>query len=510
MEGAVVNRSSRLHSTTPLSVGQLLMLGLDVIPVQPGDKRPACAAWQNIPPSDQWRGMTDRYNFGLRMGGAHGLAAADGDDRRAVENIRRGLVGLGLDCPTVLTPHGRHFYLRVENPPGGDTRLLRPEVGKGELRFGRGSFVVLPPSTVDGRRYRFLRGARAADLLTSPLVAWSDLAWLVDTRASAAAALPVNLARYPLSSKVLCLFETLHAAQKGEAVGGYPSRSEAEAFIVSSMILHGWPFEDIRAEFERWQPGHFAQHAKPDDYLRAMYHKCIAHLASSDDAKEIAEMYRAALSVPWPGRGGGNDRAAYLGLLSIAFVSNRPAYAVTASERSVAEQAAMSAHGAHNALMRLGQTGLVNRLVIGGESGSVFKVQPVNSGANLTVASSLLTLTVRFAPVLTPSELWSQAHLGKSAGMVYSHLSDSPLSVSDLMSFTGKSRNTVKAALRRLDSCGLACEVEGGWTKGKTDIRQAAREWDCDRAAQERQAKHRRQRSAWRAASISVRMTQSR
>jgi hypothetical protein len=52
---------------------------------------------------------------------------------------------------------GRHIYLRLEDPPAGATRLIHPNKGFGEFRFGCGAYVVAPPSIVGGCEYKLIK-----------------------------------------------------------------------------------------------------------------------------------------------------------------------------------------------------------------------------------------------------------------------------------------------------------------------------------------------------------------
>ena len=125
------------------------------------------------------------------------------------------------DYPLVQTASGsgRHLYLRLADVLSGDWKRLRRDFGRGELRFGSGSYVVAPGSVVDGSAYTLLAG----DLRQLPRLERADLRELIDLdtapvlRATETPTVP-RLARAILRGD-------------GEVVGRYLSRSEAEAAV---------------------------------------------------------------------------------------------------------------------------------------------------------------------------------------------------------------------------------------------------------------------------------------
>ena len=96
------------------------------------------------------------------------------------------------------------------------------------------------------------------------------------------------------------------------------------------------------------------------------------------------------------------------------------------------------------------------------------------------------------------AEIWAPARLGRSAGAVWAWLGAVPATVTGLADATGKTRATVRRALRRLAAFDLAAEVVGGWVRGEADLSDVARELKAPEAAAQRRTAHALQREGWR------------
>ncbi|NLF00949.1 MAG: hypothetical protein GX601_08215 [Anaerolineales bacterium] len=490
------------------------MSGIDTIPLIEGSKAPALLGWRNLPSSEQWSEVDGAAcNIGVLGGGDLGLAVVDCDDDGAVRNVGVGLNALGLaDLPTVETPSGgRHYYLRLAAVPlvDGHARALAREVGLGELRFGRGAYVVSPRSVVNGQEYVFITGAPEL-IPTVPQVAWRDLAWLLDEEPAAPPAvdmpsLPVPLLWRERPRAVDALLRELATVEAGAPVGDYASRSEAEQAVVVKLVLAGWSFTQVAELFESAQPAHYRDHGDPLAYLRLCWARGLAYVREHPQRRLIAEAYRQIEGQPWPGRGGALDQRVALGLLSLAYMVARPQ--VAAAARDLAQHAAASVGGVCNALRRLRRAGLVAAMEAWRDD------HEDRARATQYDVSGLLSMDKleHMSPVQSPvtyvqvcpqeghaPDLWSPGGLGRSAGLVYRLLGDEAADTSTLAQATGKCERTVRRALARLAAHDLAARVEGGWVRGPVDVADVAVAFECERKAAERRSRHARQRDAFR------------
>lgn len=506
------------------------MAGIATIPLVRRSKTPICDAWQVLPPPAQWSDVGRRFrgNIGARCGG--GLVIVDGDSPQSADNIRAGLVGLGLD-PTesaTATPGNRHFWLNIEDVPDGFNWChLSPDIGPGELR-GRNAYVVAPCSEVEDRRYRFVTGSPEALAQTKP-AKWNDLAFLIASSSHRNDSAPLNsppvrLVRRPAPIKAVVLLELLKGAPKAQPIVGYPTRSEGEAAVVTMLVLSGWSYDEIQAEFERARPGHYAEKrgVSKDRYLTLVYRNALGMLSSTPERTTLAQMYAEARVKPWAGRGGGLERKAHLGVLAVAWQFS--CYDVNASQRIVAEHAGASGRGINKALKRNAANGLIHRLAWCGPTDATTWRIVESHGDESTNALKFPVVTVlgdnepesgnarsnnKF-PVVTvvrgegaqereargEAELWARGKLGESAAMVLDALGgcdagaenfEKPtgtpgkaqnvlstvskvsvttgnlllLTVKDLSESTGKHSNTIRKVLHKLAEFGLVTNHGG-------------------------------------------------
>ena len=124
-----------------------------VFPLIPGAKVPAVArgflaATDDSAQIESWWAGHPSANIGLSI--PSGMFVLDLDDLEAAARLS----ALGVHLPTTVegtTPRGRHLYYSVSEE-------IRPAVGivKGVDVRGVGSYVVVPPSVVDGKQYRWI------------------------------------------------------------------------------------------------------------------------------------------------------------------------------------------------------------------------------------------------------------------------------------------------------------------------------------------------------------------
>ena len=103
------------------------------------------------------------------------------DNPKTVRNTTAQFEGLALQPTIVKTASGtgRHAYFIVSGVPEEFTyKHLDPKLGKGELRAGRGAYVVAPYSEIEDSTYHFLYG-NCEELLTQRRAQWEDLLQLL-------------------------------------------------------------------------------------------------------------------------------------------------------------------------------------------------------------------------------------------------------------------------------------------------------------------------------------------
>lgn len=481
-------------------------LGLATVPLFAGSKRPACSEWQSTPPPVQWRDAgRSAGNIGIRTG--NGLAVADADSPETVRALGAWLAGQGVRAPMVSTPSGgRHYWLRlVDAPDDAAFRLWRGDVGPGEFRFGTGAQVAAPCSAVDGKRYRFVESAPEDWLRLRPL-RWSELAELVTPeRVTPLDALPITPPRRDLADWAEWLLDALAHQSPGAPVrvgrGGvviqYASRSDAEQAVILHAVGRGWTFEDVAALFEQRQPAHYAAHDDPAAYLRISWRLALGWYAGTPARQALAALWHWAESRPWPGRGGGNDQAAYRVLLKRGWLADT--LTPDMSRRDVEEHASMGNQGARAALGRLTAQGLIARTGRRRWAGAAQTWQLLPDAAAGTDAptGNGFQLAEARQPDNLPggAELW--AMLGRSAGMVYARLNGEPLTVAALAAATGKHRNTIRSATRVLVQYGLATVTDAGLVAGERRADDVAHQVGADAAKRSRERVIAVERERW-------------
>lgn len=483
----------------------------DTIPLV--GKQPIASAWQSAPVDQQWRWARRDANIGLRHGG--GMAAVDADNKTnptTFDHVMAGLIGLGITNPPIVQTAsriGRHVYVTVTDLPNSVAyRTLSREVGAGELRFGAGALSVLPESIIGGNTYALIAG----DWRCIPVVQWRDLLWLLPMQriVTPGETLPVRLNYRPLTPRVESLFAAIAKAERGDAVGKYPSRSEAEAAITSVLILNGWTFDDIRREFERRMIGHYADARRYRvNYLANTYANALGAIMANPIRRSLAVDYGAAEMAAWPGRTGISDRATYLALLSECYRAG--AIETTVSVREVAEHASLAVGTAHTALLRLSKAELIQRVRGANESGELASTWKLLGVINRTRVTDKYVFIYRHPAWLesgatvtpvhlsTPAELTSRQALGPSAVAVYQRLDAmNAKRVTKLACETGRARSTAAAALERLQLHKLAVMTRDGWIAGTNDLQSVADDFGCDALAAARRMKHAEQRAKFR------------
>ncbi|MBI5879946.1 MAG: bifunctional DNA primase/polymerase [Chloroflexi bacterium] len=416
-------------------------LDYDPIPLVPDGKAPHASDWPTVPPAKQWRDAPADANIALRCGGGLRLAVLDADDDAmpgTAERIARYLAGMGIDagdCPTIATPSGgRHFYVRFTRPLSGNARNLSPDMGKGELRFGCGAYVAAPPSTIGQARYQLTAG----DWRQLPPIDPRDLLPIVPTLETSAQVSADTPARARFSRRAWALLS-------GEGIDRYPSRSEAEQAVITSLINSGFDFPGILSLFIRYPAGgkfaelYAASPKRAEAYLRHSFGAAARYAsAHTSPARQMAAQAIAWASArAWPGRTGATDRAVFLAHANIAHTAGATLYAAPC--RTLAELAQVDKLTASRATHRLVTAGMlaVEKPATATLS-TVFRLSPA-----LTTAYTSIPLPVR--------KCTHVAFRGdKTAGQVWGELQSGALSVAELAERTGRGTATIARALARM------------------------------------------------------------
>jgi len=134
--------------------------GFDVIPITPGTKRCEATGWPERPAMALWKNRQG-HDVGIRTGRVirrqghlYTTAVLDADDKTlpgSSARLRAALRRMGIDEGETVEVEtrngGTHFYILLRNAPPGNVKQFDEAQGiAGELRHGRGAYVVAPPS----------------------------------------------------------------------------------------------------------------------------------------------------------------------------------------------------------------------------------------------------------------------------------------------------------------------------------------------------------------------------
>lgn len=439
-----MDKATERMTPSRLAALEFLEMGLDAIPLQPLSKRALLAGWRDSEPAVQWESAPEVANIGIRCGGKMSLCVIDSDDKKRPtwRSVQNHLWGLGLEpgCyPSVFTPNGgRHAYFLLDGTLEGNYRILNPEVGAGEFRYGKGAYVAAPPSQLETGSYSLIEGdfhylptIRKADIL--PLLARTDS---IKVDAEANITKPSRFA---------------YALLQGKGIEKYPSRSEAEQAILTSMVNVGMGFHEVLELFIRYPAaGKFQELHKKNpssaiQWLNNSYQKALdyAQTHESQARKNAKEQIEWARSISWPGRTGSTDRAVYLAHASIAYRAGKTIYA--ASSRTLAELAGVSRPTAEHANHRLQAKNLIKP-----EENAIAEQATKYRLVKQDISTSYKPFEGVDKAYITSHDAFRHAGLGKSAGEVYALLLEEPLTAGELATRTGRHITTVNRVLNRM------------------------------------------------------------
>jgi len=454
------------------------------------------------------------------------LVIVDMDNPKTVRNITAQFAGLGLNPTTVRTASGtgRHAYFIVEGVPEEFTyKHLDPKQGKGELRAGRGAYVVAPCSEIEDSTYLFHYG-NCEHLFVQANPQWEDLLQLLPKETPKTVTtpklatgqlytLPVTLQYGDMPHYTQNFLQWLSIAAKGDSFKDYHSRSEVEMSVICTLILRGWDLSQVRQSFELFKSGHYMDKGKSrGQYLASSYNKAIAYLTDTPIRQQLALLYQDAMNAAWKGRSGNSERDTFLAL--IAHCYRHDSLSVYAALHDLAETSAKGHNTVRRALEKLQEKEAIIKLkpadtnkrkaasygLIGlpntKEKGIVVHKSQTAANSSKQVNSSQVadkSLASKY------SSIWGTVGLGASAKGLYHHLTDEPLTRNELATLTGKVRRTVSEALKDLQQFGLATPKGKGFILGEVSLVEICKELGAEPKGKKRKVWHERERLLFRA-----------
>ena len=144
---------------------EYLTLGYSIFPLVPGDKRPG-VKWEKFQTrhieKDEWRewwGEHPDSNIAIVTGELSNVDVIDVDSEEGRKELENQLPA-GFKTQIVKTPRGYHYFFRHTDGVRNKAQFIKDC----DVRGG-GGYVVAPPSTVKGHKYRWLPGHTPEDAL---------------------------------------------------------------------------------------------------------------------------------------------------------------------------------------------------------------------------------------------------------------------------------------------------------------------------------------------------------
>ncbi len=294
-----------------------LSIGLEVIPVIYGTKKPMVSGYLERPISELWEDVKPPFNIGLRFGKVCDL---ENDDEKFGIRLDKKLANLiNGDYPKYKSKRGYHRLIIVKNAPDQscihwkDRKITIKECAKGqksslknnsefvhtgELRI-KNCQSVIPFSVYKDEEGNITHyewcGDYKTHLANIPSIRWNDIRHLVKTynrrqkKEYEKPPLETVYKQIRLESKFIRVLEQCAEAKKGSTITiqdengtskglSYKSRSEAESAVVARMISCGLSFDIIFNVFERIKPGNYYSKypnnpENREQYLQNLYQK---------------------------------------------------------------------------------------------------------------------------------------------------------------------------------------------------------------------------------------------
>lgn len=449
---------------------------LDTLPIMADGKRCPVNNWPNVSSDEAWLIAPEAPNIAIRCGGERRLAVIDCDDKNqpgTFHNVRNFLAGLGIDQSTLTIVQtasgiGRHIYLTLSEYIPGSLSYLSPQVGSGEFRYGKGAYVLAPPSFIEGYGgYSWSKG----DVSSLPVVEYSCIAGIL----SHPNAIDADKATLK-DTRNIKLTRNQRSMLDGIGVDKYATRSEFEFALLVSLVNTGWDWNGILYLFNKYPCGgkyselNSEDRKQADRYLRRSYDKAFhwAKTNTSVGRQRALDAEAWAMARPWPGRTGAYDRDAYLAHIHIAKTSGKIIY--HASCRTVSEQSNMPRATAARATKRLVDAGYLEI------------IRP-DIGNCATEYRLVINETLPPPPIVRKCLISNIEHdvfcrkgLGKSSKLIWEVLSEGPKTPKELEIETGRKLPTIRKWLKIMNELfdgksekPMVYEFEGKWY-GNQDI----------------------------------------
>lgn len=415
-------------------------LNFDTIPLLLGSKQAEVANWQNQSSFSLWQGVNADCNLAIRCGGKAKLAVIDCDEKEkpgTFDNVQRYLEGLGYlpsDYTVVQTASviGKHIYITLTESFDGSFTNLSPEFGAGEFRYGKGAYVVAPPSVVVNP-YSLISGdfRHLPKLKTNEI---EGIANLVEKKE--------RIENGPISR-----FGWRLLRGDVNSIKRYRSRSEADQALLSSLVNTGFEFDDIFRLFKSNPTSgkfHELQSRNPRNaatYLRTSFYKAKQWTSTniSNGRKRAYQARHWANTNRWSGRTGVTDNAVFLAHVEIAERCGKLSYG--ASCRELAELANTSHMTAAKATKRLRAQGFLQLEVKAVATYSnIYRLTKYSVGSSSVISSE--------SKAVFTHDVFCYHGLGKSGAVIWAALKEASMTVKELIEITGKTRPTIK---KRLD-----------------------------------------------------------
>lgn len=271
----------------------------------------------------------------------------------------------------------------------------------------------------------------------------------------------------------------------------YASKTGAERAIASDLILVGYTELEVHDFFEKEIEGGFYNQLNYNDkheYVHNLYIDFVNCICSDSIRKRIIDVYRIIEQSPFVGRSGGTDKLILLALESKAFEFNTEVIKMSVSE--IALFSHLSKSTVSKALKRLPSRGVsLHCSNIPGDA-IAYDLEEFNSNALKSNSSTLSLIKEHYcSPIVQKYEpwhckpIWKNNYLGTSAQLIYEFLTNVGLTINELSSMTGKSRNTVSKKLHELEQYDLVKKVNRKWQVGDKSLLAVANDLAVDEEA---------------------------
>lgn len=422
-------------------------LGYDPIPLVPHTKWAVDKKWPDREPAQLWQTASTDANVALRCGGKRHLGVFDSDDKvkPTWPQIEAYLTGLGIrNYPRVRTPNGGfHAYVEILGELKGSRCALNQQVGSGDFRFNKGSYVVAPPSEINTGTYILDQG----NLDYLPAVYIQDLLPIISYRT-------VRVDSPTTSSSITKNIPAKVRRILNGSMEGYETRSHADHAAICGLVGQGFTDDEIFQLFQQYGgTGKVIEEGRR--WFDQSYDTAAAYVAANESKERafLRQLRERVKGEIWPGRTGAVDHGVYVAHLDIAFRAGQHLY--NASARELAELAGVEHQTASRATNRLVQSGLLGKVPAERESGlaSLYQIPEKESLYDpYHNCKDMAHKETDLESVNMGHDLFSnRVGLGKAAGEIYNlMLRSDPMTFTEILKRSGKARQTIARSLERM------------------------------------------------------------